>query len=148
MASRVRYKHSTSVFVLLRRGDQVLLLRRSATGWMDDCFSVPAGALEKGETIASAAIREAYEEVGVRIEIDQLAYAHTIHCVTDSQEWVGHFFVANSWYGEPRLCEIDKHSDLVWCGNGNLPKDMTPYVRQALECVDRGQRYSEFGWNI
>jgi 8-oxo-dGTP diphosphatase len=146
MASRVRYTHSTSVFVIIRREREVLLLRRAATGWMDGFFSVPAGALEPGETIQRAAIREAREEVGVHLEISQIAYAHTIHCLTEAQGWVGHFFTATSWCGEARLREPDKHRDLLWCPADVLPDETIPYVRQAIECAGRGIRYSEFGW--
>jgi 8-oxo-dGTP pyrophosphatase MutT (NUDIX family) len=54
---------------------------------MDGSFSIPAGGLEAGETIGAVAIREAYEEVGVRIAQDDLRYVHTLHSQTEGQAW-------------------------------------------------------------
>ncbi len=76
--SRPRYKHSASVFVALMRGAEVCLLRRKGTGWLDGSFSLPAGGLDAGETIASAASREMEEEIGVRVVPSRLRYAHTL----------------------------------------------------------------------
>jgi 8-oxo-dGTP pyrophosphatase MutT (NUDIX family) len=148
MSLRIRHTLSASVFVALRRGLEVCLLRRKGTGWMDGSFSIVAGGLDASETIAAAAIRESQEEVGVRISLDRLDYAHTLHALTAGNDWVGHFFSVRTWSGTPRLCEPDKHSDLIWCSVQNLPDETIPYVRQALLCIERGQTYSEFGWSI
>jgi len=133
---RVRYKHSASVFVALTRWPQVCLLRRKSTGWMDGSFSLPAGGLDEGETIAFAARREAEDEIGVRISPADLLYAHALHYWTDGSDWVGHFFTCDHWVGNPRLCEPDKHSDLTWCSIRELPDETIPYVRQALVCIE------------
>lgn len=146
MGNRIRHKFSASVFVALLSGSEILLLRRKGTGWMDGAFSIPAGGLDAGETISEAAIREAREEVGVRIDPADLAYAHTLHSLTESRDWVGHFFTVMRWNGTPALQEPDKHSDLGWWPLRNLPQETIPYVRQALLCIDQRKPYSEFGW--
>jgi 8-oxo-dGTP pyrophosphatase MutT (NUDIX family) len=64
--NRIRYKHSASVFVALMRGLEVCLLRRKNTGWMDGSFSLPAGGLDEGETIAFAARRAPRSKRGNR----------------------------------------------------------------------------------
>ena len=134
------------MFVALTRGSDICLLRRTGTGWMDGQFSLPAGGLEAGETIASAAIREAEEEVGVRIAPSSLRYVHALHSLTEGMDWMGHFFVATEWSGIPRLREPEKHRDLQWRTVRDLPHEMIPYVRQALLCIDQDILYSEFGW--
>ena len=134
------------MFVALMRGADICLLRRTGTGWMDGQLSLPAGGLEAGETIASAAIREAEEEVGVRIAPSSLRYVHALHSLTGGMDWMGHFFVATEWSGIPRLREPEKHCDLQWRTVQDLPHDMIPYVRQALLCIDQDILYSEFGW--
>ncbi|MGO4668295.1 NUDIX hydrolase [Bosea sp. 2RAB26] len=146
MSARDRHTLSASVFVALCRGDEVLLLRRTATGWMDGAFSLPAGGLEAGETIAQAAIREALEEVGVHIAPADLVYVHTFHSLTEGRDWVGHVFTAARWDGTPRLMETGKHADLGWWPFESLPPETIPYVRQALLNVSQAVAYSEYGW--
>jgi 8-oxo-dGTP diphosphatase len=147
MGKRERFKLDCSVFVLLARGEQFCFLQRSNTGWKDGFYSVPAGALESGETLANAAIREAREEVGVELQADQLRLVHTMHCRTEGNEWLGHFFMAKSWTGEASLLEPDKHSNLTWALPLKAPSPLLGYVRQALEAIMRNQSYSEFGWD-
>lgn len=144
--SRIRHRHSAAVFIVLMQGEDVCLLRRIGNGWMDGLFSIPAGGLEAGETIAFAALREAEEEVGVQVAPSSLRHVHALHSLTDGMDWVGHFFIATEWSGIPRLREPDKHCDLQWRTVRDLPDEMIPYVRQALLCIDQGIRYSEFGW--
>jgi 8-oxo-dGTP pyrophosphatase MutT (NUDIX family) len=146
MSNRVRHKLSASVFIALLSEQKILLLRRKGTGWLDGAFSVPAGGVDADETISAAAVREAWEEVGVRIEPADLAYAHTLHSLTEGRDWVGHFFTVTRWAGTPTLREPDKHSDLGWWPLRKLPQETIPYVRQALRCINQREPYSEFGW--
>jgi 8-oxo-dGTP pyrophosphatase MutT (NUDIX family) len=60
-----RFDLNVSVFVVVMRGSQVLLLRRSNTGWHDDYYSLPAGGHDGGETLVQAAARELREETGL-----------------------------------------------------------------------------------
>ncbi len=147
MGERERHMQSAAVFVILRKEAQVLLIQRKATGWMDGQFSVPAGALVADETVKSAALREVHEEIGVFIQPDDAVYAHVMHCKTGSAAWMGHFFVADCWQGEPRICEPDKHSLLLWCEATALPDNLIPYVRQALDMIEQAVAYSEYGWS-
>jgi len=146
MPARARHRLSVAVFVVLVRGTAVCLLRRSNTGWMDGHYSLPAGALEPGETIRDAAIREASEEVGVAIDPASLRHAHVVHSRPEGSDWVGHFFNAASWTGEPRICEPDKHAELCWAPLARVPPLTIPYVGQALACIGRSESYSEYGW--
>jgi 8-oxo-dGTP diphosphatase len=57
--------------VVVDDGGRVLLGRRVDTGK----WSLPAGAIDPGEQPAEAAVREAYEETGVRIAVERLAGA-------------------------------------------------------------------------
>jgi len=52
------------VHVFLLRGEEVLLLCRSNTGYEDGKLSVVAGHVEPAETVTQAAVRETREEVG------------------------------------------------------------------------------------
>ncbi len=145
-SDRVRHQLSAAVFVALVKDGTVCMLRRVATGWLDGQVSLPAGALEAGETLRQAAAREAKEEIGVQVLPSDLRHAHTVHSSTDGSDWTGHFFIADAWAGEPRICEPDKHDDLRWESLAGLPINTIPYVRQALIAIGQAESYSEFGW--
>ncbi|MEJ5021698.1 NUDIX domain-containing protein [Ochrobactrum vermis] len=147
MNERVRFQLSSAVFVILACGPEICMLQRKATGWMDGSFSIPAGALDAGETIRAAAVREAFEETGVIIAPEALKPVHTLHSLTAGNQWLGHFFRANEWTGTPAICEPDKHAYLEWRSLNDLPENTIPYVRQALLCAARDELYSEYGWN-
>lgn len=144
--SRERYHLSIAVFVLLLKGDEICMLRRGNTGWMDGRYSLPAGGLEPGETLSAAAIRELREETGVQASPSALTLAHTLHVWTENRSWMGHFFICREWRGIPFLAEPDKHSEISWKNIETLPEETIPYVRQAIEAIESAQAYSEFGW--
>tara|TARA_X000000950_G_scaffold286417_1_gene395247 strand:+ start:18944 stop:19420 length:477 start_codon:yes stop_codon:yes gene_type:complete len=53
------------VHIALLRRDQVFLLRRNRTGFLDGFFCLPGGHLEKDENPAQGALRECREECGI-----------------------------------------------------------------------------------
>lgn len=144
---RDRYNLSIAVFVMLLKGDELCMLRRSNTGWMDGCFSLPAGGLEKGETLSTAAARELKEETGVDAIPSELALAHTMHVWTENRSWIRHYFICREWSGVPFLAEPDKHAEVSWKNMSDLPEETIPYVRQAIEAINADESYSEYGWD-
>ncbi|WP_250153637.1 NUDIX hydrolase [Cedecea lapagei] len=146
MMKRERHRLSVAVFVVLRRGEKICLIRRANTGWMDGFYSLPAGGLESGETLLNAAVREAHEETGVTIEAANLRSVHSMHVKTEDRSWMGHFFLCSDWQREPYIAEPDKHSDLLWVNIRQLPENTVPYVKQAISAIINGEIYSEYGW--
>ena len=62
-----RFRVVPAAYVLLRRGDEVLLQLRRNTGYMDDHWAAAAaGHVEADESVFEAAVREAREELGDR----------------------------------------------------------------------------------
>jgi 8-oxo-dGTP diphosphatase len=62
-----RFQVVPSAYLIFRRtveeGDQVLLMLRAGTGYMDGHWATVAGHVEAGESCAAAAVREAREEL-------------------------------------------------------------------------------------
>ena len=143
MPERVRFPVTVHLFFL--RGSQILLLRRFNTGFADGQYSVPAGHLDGGETVIAAARREAQEEVGVRIEPQDIHYSSVMHRL-DGEERVDFFVSVQSWEGEPINAEPDKCDDLCWVNENDLPDNTIPYIRRALHNHRHGIQFDEFGW--
>lgn len=134
-----------TVHLFFFRGDQVLLLRRFNTGYADGQYSVPAGHLDGGETVIAAAAREALEEVGVRIEAQDILFSSVMHRM-NGEERVDFFLNILHWDGEPANTEPDKCDDLLWVDVESLPANTIPYIRQALRNHRTGIKFDEFGW--
>jgi len=141
----MRATFPVTVHLLFFRGDQVLLLRRFNTGYGDGQYSVPAGHLDGDETVIAAAAREGLEETGVRIEAGDIAFSSVVHR-KDGEERVDFFVHIREWQGEPANTEPDKCDDLRWVSLEQLPDNVIPYVRKAIQNHRDGIRFYEFGW--
>src|SRR5438105_175061 len=102
-----RFKMSIGIYVLLISDNTILLLRRKNTGWADGDYSLIAGHLDGGETIISAATREAEEEVGVAINPSDLRIVHAMHR-KGNNEYIEYFLLADKWKGGPQNKEPEK----------------------------------------
>lgn len=132
--------------ILEKDGAYAFVLRRN-TGWMDEHYGLPAGKVENDEPFTGCAVREAKEEVGVVISPDDLQHVLTMHRYEqDEANWVDVFFVATKWEGEPHNAEPINASKFEWLDPHNLPDNMIPNVRYALEQIRIGEKYCEFNW--
>ena len=133
-------------YVIFRRGKKILFVLRSNTGWMDGHWGLPAGKVEKDETFRAGAMREAREEVGIKLKPENLKFLHLAHRHAES-DWVDVFFEAKKWEGEPTNAEPNVHGEIAWMDPDDLPKDVIPAIRFYLEQIQAGNLYSEFGWD-
>ena len=143
----MRAKFPVTVHLLFFRDDQILLLRRFNTGYADGQYSLPAGHLDGGETVLAAAAREAEEEVGLQLQESDMTFSTVMHRMEGDQEdeRVDFFLQVHQWPGEPFNAEPDKCDDLRWVDIHQLPVNMVPYVRRALENHHMGIPFDEFG---
>lgn len=145
MTHTERFTLRAAVYLLLVKDEKVLLLRRFNTGWRDGEYTLPAGHVDGGEPVRTELCREAKEEIGVTIQPADLQFVHVMHRGEDC-EYVDFYFIAKTWDGEPANCEPDKCDDLQWCALTDLPSNVIPNAKQALEMYSKGESYSEFGW--
>lgn len=132
-------------YVFLCRDQTVLLQRRQNTGYMDDCWSAgAAGHVELGETAASAAIREAREELGVHVAPEALSAVavmqRTDGTANPMEQRVDWFFVCDVWGGEPLIREPIKCAELSWFRLDDLPLNLPAHERLALDALREGRR--------
>jgi 8-oxo-dGTP diphosphatase len=140
-------KFPVTVHMFFLRADQILLIRRYQTGYMDGFYSVPAGHLDGREPVRLAAAREAREEIGVRVEPAEVHFAGVFHRF-EGDERVDFFVHVQSWEGEPFNAEPEKCDELRWVDIHALPKNTIPYIRKAVEDFQAGVPFEEFGWEM
>lgn len=130
--------------VILRKGTQILLLKRADTAkFAPGHYSLIGGAVEAGESFRQAVVREAFEEVGVVIQTDDLRFVHTFYRKRAQDELVACVFECYTWEGEPFNKESDKHPSMVWMDVDGLPEKMIPAHKGALDLIAKGLFYSE-----
>jgi 8-oxo-dGTP diphosphatase len=140
-------KFPVTVHLFLFRGDQILLLRRYQTGYMDGYYSVPAGHLDGEETVRMAGVREAREEIGVEIDSRDMVFAGVFHR-HEGDERVDFFMRVCKWNGDPFNAEPEKCDELRWVNLSALPENTIPYIRQAIENFQAEIPFEEFGWKM
>ncbi len=138
-------KFPVTVHMFFFRGDQILLSRRYQTGYMDGYYSVPAGHLDGNEPVRLAAVRETYEEIGLHIDPSKITFAGIFHR-REGDERLDFFLHVREWDGEPANTEPEKCDDLRWADVDDLPENIIPYVRRAIENFRAGVPFEEFGW--
>jgi len=144
-----RHRLVPAVHLFLIKDDQILLLRRYRTGWQDGNYSVPAGHIEEGEPATKAMIRETEEEIRAKIPSEDLTFCGVMHRrkTEEGEERVDFFFTTNKWQGEIKIGEPDKCDNLQWFPLDQLPDNIVPYIKTAIDNYRKGLVYSEFGWD-
>jgi 8-oxo-dGTP diphosphatase len=142
----MRYRACIDVHLILRRGEEILLGQRQNTGFADGSWHLPSGHTEDGESATAALIREAGEEIGLRIDPIEVRFVHLVHHRTDSGR-IALFYEVTRWHGEPNNCEPDKCARWGWFTLTDLPTDMIHYAAQALTHYTKGEVYAEHNWD-
>lgn len=147
MKRRVGFPLAAHLLLHDERG-RVLFQRRRSTGYADGQWSVPAGHVEARETLHDACVREALEEVGVRLRAQDLALA----CIqqkhdTDGEDRLDAFFTAVLPPGAvARIQEPGRSDALEWAQPASPPQPLVPYVAAALRhTVSGGPVLAYFG---
>lgn len=130
VASLMQPRVGAGVLVVDERERVLLTLRKAAPE--AGCWSILGGKVDFLETVKDCAVREAYEEAGVRIAIERLL------CITDhllpaeNQHWVSPSYLARIVEGEAYNREPHKSEDLRWFGFAELPENLTMTARNAI----------------
>jgi 8-oxo-dGTP diphosphatase len=117
---RAASRPAVGVAVLIRRGDQLLLLKRKGAHG-EGTWCPPGGHLEFGESPEECAQREAREETGVEVTgirflaITNDVFAEGKHYLT---VWMEGTYVS----GEPASGEPEKVSQVGWFASDALPE--------------------------
>jgi len=137
--------------LILKKDSRILLTRRTPTNkiWSSHWHCV-TGSIEAAESPKEAIIREAEEEVGLKItdvtlettvfliEKDYFDYTKKFYALEL-------FFVSHLDDGqEPIILEPSKHDSLGWFNPYELPEPMIPAVAFGIKSYFNNQRYVEF----
>ena len=121
------------VTAVVRRGDEVLLVRRSDTG----AWSPVTGIVDPGEQPGVTARREVLEETGVAVSVDRLACVQALEPMThvngDQATYLDLTFACTYLRGEAHVAD-DESLDVRWFRLDALPS-IQQSVRDRMECA-------------
>lgn len=140
-----RFRLVSAVHLFLLQDGKILLLRRYQTGYEDGNYSVVAGHLDGDETVVQAAAREAREEVGVDLALQDVHVVGVMHR-RSNDERIDWFVACERWTGEVTNAEPEKCDELRWADPETLPPNVIPYVRRAIDNYRAGRWFDSFGW--
>ena len=124
--------------VLIEKDGKILFQKRSDNG----CWGLVGGLLELEETFAGAAVREAEEETGLKVELTSfLGIYHNYHMVwhnRDQAHTLGAYYTAQIKSGTLRTDE--ESLELCWFAKDERPDLFAEDHRAALAAYDRGVR--------
>ncbi len=141
-----RYKSPIAVYIILRDyNKRILLMRRKNTGFHDGLWSLPSGHVEKNESIQTAIIREAKEEINIRIIKKNLKLKYIIHRKSTIDTYIDCFFECNIWKNNVKNNEPQKCSDIMWAKIEELPINIVPYVKNAILSQNKEIIFSTIG---
>lgn len=149
MPNKELHKNIPASYLVLRKDNEILMLRRYNTGYQDGKYSFPAGHVDPQESFTTAIIREAKEEIGIDIKSKDLRVVHVMHRYSkhNREERVDVFLEADYWDGEISNKEPYKCDDLSWFPINNPPANIIPCIAYFLKCLQQDIFYSEFGWD-
>ncbi len=144
-----RFKMPVFTAVILKKGDEVCLLRRANAKLHDGFYAIAGGGVDGGESVIQATIREAQEELGVNLDLKNLSMVHVLHVRTEiGNEYINFFMEVSAWSGEPSIMEPEKCNDVSWFSLARLPEKIMPMHKHVFEMIAAGVLYSEYGWPV
>ena len=141
-------REAAGIAIVLRQEPEpmILLIHPTNSSWVRPQMGIPKGGVEKGESILDAAIRETFEETGIRIEQSQL-----IPSPETAEVWKGdkymysiHYFVCN--INEPTEIGLDslrvpksqlQAKEVDWAGFVPVKEAYSKVLRSQHIILDR-----------
>jgi ADP-ribose pyrophosphatase YjhB (NUDIX family) len=125
----VRRPHTAGVKVVLRRGDEVLLVRHTYGRRAE--WDLPGGFINGGEDPQDAVLRELEEEVGLRAQRPVALGAILLR--SSGRRDTVHCFAADADGDAPALAvDAGEIAQARWFPHEALPFETTPYTRRMV----------------
>ena len=106
---------------------KILLCKRSKNAKNErGCWEAPGGAVEFGETLEHAIIREMKEELGVELELLRQMPAANHIIPNEHQHWIPSAFICRIKEGKkPKIMEPKKCDEIGWFSLNALPRPLS-----------------------
>jgi ADP-ribose pyrophosphatase YjhB (NUDIX family) len=133
-----------AVRLILEEKGKLLFLRQTKRN--GGRYTLIGGNVEEQEFAREALIREAKEEADIHVLAENLSLVHVLHRhkLAKNETLLVLYFKTSTFYGEPESKETHKFKDVAWLPGDSLPEEVSKPTRHVLDCIRRGEIYSEF----
>ncbi len=137
-------KFLSAVYLIIKNSNgEILLQRRQGTKLWPGFLALPAGHIDEGENAYDAVIREAREELSIKITRTNIIDTFVANRRNKSlMPYFDIYFEINGYNGEIQISEPEKCSELVWADINNLPQDMIDFEIEAINNNLNGIKFS------
>ena len=119
--------------ILVRKGKILLLLR--SLGWKSGHWGPPGGGVDKGETPKQGAVRETYEESGLRVKAADL---ELLIQKTKHDFGVVYFYITDKFSGEYRGVRLShEHKSFSWVDMKRIDEFDTTFEPEELAIIKK-----------
>ena len=132
-------------YLILIQNNKILLSRRNDAQYKG-VYSLVCGHVEKGENVIDAIIREAFEEVGIKIMKEHAKVVAAVHrplanYKNNIVDIIDFFILVTDYTGKIQNLEPDKTQDVLFWNIENLPDNCAKQVKEALELCKNNEFY-------
>ena len=131
-----RRAHDVTLFII--EDEQVVVIKKPF--YPPGVYRAPSGGVAPGESFEVGALREAYEETGLRVELDRYVVRARVKftCAGAPIDWVSHVFSARRTGGE--LAPVDTR-EIVEARFATVAEILGPMREAMLASGSTGLRY-------
>ena len=137
-------KFLSSIYLIIRNEkQQILLQRRQGTKLWPGFLALPAGHIDANENAYEAAIREAKEELGITIKVEDIIDTFVVNRKNKSlPPYYDVYFEISNYLGNINIMEPEKCSELIWSDIDKLPEDVIDFEKEAINNNLSGIKFS------
>lgn len=130
----------SAVHMIISKDNKILLQKRKGSKLWPGYYALPAGHIDEGENQFDALVREAKEELGIKLDPKDIINSYVVlrrnYFEIDGKQlepYIDYYFEINEYEGIPKIFEEDKCDELIWADIDNLPEPFINYQGVFLE---------------
>ncbi len=105
-------------------------------------WTMPGGKLDFKETLLDGVCREVFEEIGVKINSDNLKVISVADEIVPDNHYVTVGFLCEDFEGEPKIMEPEEITEWKWYNLNELPEKVFPPSLKMIKAYSNNKIYN------